>query len=130
MRIKEIIPEGYVGQTSPIQGSRAIPKKKRAAQQEVEELVNEGPIWDKTKKVAAGAVIAGAALGSHAAGDTTKTFSADASTPQFEQMQELASIYYSQVLEKAKLSGVMITSDMLRRMRNEAQTKAIRELSK
>lgn len=42
MRISEIIiPGGYVGQKSPISGKNPIPKKKQAAIEKVEELVDE-----------------------------------------------------------------------------------------
>jgi hypothetical protein len=132
MRISEIIPEGYVGQKSPVSGKNPTSKKKQDAIKKVEDLA-EGPIWDKAKNVMAGAALAGAALGAGpaAAGTvTTTSFSANAGTPEYAQMEELTYKYYNQMLEKAKASGVDITVNMVRRWKQDAQYYAIRDLSK
>lgn len=56
----ELYDEGFVGNNSPISGGDSTPKGKRAAQKKIEELVNEGPGFDKLKHGAAalGAVAA------------------------------------------------------------------------
>lgn len=59
-----------------------------------------------------------------------KEFNATAGSPEYAQMQELAQQYYLQMLEKAKMSGEVITGNLVRRMRNDAQSYAIRDLSK
>jgi hypothetical protein len=93
-----------------------------------EDDLEEGPLLDKAKKVAAGATLGLAAMAPQAHADT-KSFNANAGDPKYVQMQELQDQYYQEMLQAAKESGTPLTADVIRRLRMNAQLRAVEKLS-